>query len=82
MIEIFLSLIRRNYPWKVETDQDRYDFELHPEKSISNYAEEMGLTVGQVTREHVFTYVFNPAVMPGESLFLDKYTDQQDAARK
>ena len=47
-----------NYPWQVLTDQDRYNFELDPEKSITTYADEMGLTVGQVIGSSVYTYVF------------------------
>jgi hypothetical protein len=72
-----------NYPWEVVTDQDRYNFELHKERSITNWADHPVISqVAQVTKTRTIGIsAFDTAVMASDSLMLDKYTDMIDAAQ-
>lgn len=72
----------KSYPWEVVTDQDRYNFELSPVRSITTYAQEMKLPVKQVLLDGEFSYVFNPAPRTQQLLMLDRFTDMQEAAAK
>lgn len=70
----------RDYPWKVETDQERYNFELDPHRSISTFARYLGLPVCQVTKQFV-SHVLTPDVPMDQLLMLDRFTDMQLAAK-
>lgn len=73
----------QSYPWPVENDQDRYNFELHPERSITAFANDHGLRVGQVTGDCTYTGKFRVErpEPPSDFLMLDRFTDMIDAAR-
>lgn len=70
----------RDYPWKVETDQERYNFELDPHRSISTSARSIGLPVCQVTNQFV-SHVLTPDVPMDQLLMLDRFTDMALAAK-
>lgn len=72
----------REYPWPVETDQDRYNFEIHPKRSITAFAEFMDQQVLQVTGVTEYCEIFDPSVDRNEALMLDRFTDMVDAASK
>lgn len=71
----------RNYPWMVDNDQDRYNFELGKTRSITSYAMDMKLPVMQVTADAEYGLVFDPSVDPRESLMLDRFTDMALASK-
>lgn len=65
----------------VSTDDERYEFE-RGRYNFTNLCRAARRTVAQVTKSQVIFNPFEPYTDPADSLFLDKYTDMQDAARR